>query len=74
MGQCAAHDHTILGHNHLSLLCIYSHFIMKLVRIFDLNFFHPQLFAEGKKVKGMVRNDVFWDRVGRFMDFPSIRP
>ena len=30
--------------------------------------------AEGKKVKRMVRSDVFGDGVGRFMDFPSVRP
>ena len=37
-------------------------------------FFHTLFFAEGKKVKGLVRNDVFGDGVGRFMDFPSVRP
>ena len=31
-------------------------------------------FAKGKIVKGMVRNNVLGDGVGRFMDFPSVRP
>ena len=38
--------------------------------IFSIHYF----FAEGKKVKGMVRNDVFGDGIGRSMNFLSVCP
>ena len=43
---------------------------VKISEIFSIHYF----IAEGKKVKGMVKNDVFGDGVGRFMDFLSVRP
>ena len=39
-----------------------------ILQIFSIHYF----FAEGEKVKGMVRNDVFGDGVGRSMDFLSV--
>ena len=55
------------------LKCTYENF-PRSTQIFD-HFFHPLLFCCRQKVKGlMFRNDAFGDGVGRFMDFPSVRP
>ena len=43
---------------------------VEISEIFSIHYF----IAGGKKVKGMVKNDVFGDGVGRFMDFLSVRP